>query len=378
MSHRNRSVGPHSAAFAGVLALMLLAAVPRAAAESEVTLPANTIIPVVLEGSLSSNESQTGDTFTAAVNTKGKDAYAGIPDGAKVEGTVKEAQAKEGKDPGLLDLQFDRLLLPNGDRFKINGSLASLDSKDVSTASDGRLVAKKTSKNKRMTYLGYGAGVGLLVGILGGHDTGDLLKDTLIGAGLGYLAGSVNTSSTHDVALKEGTELGVVLADKVVVASYTRENNPAPRPSTAQTAQVVSAEYGQPAASAIGVMVGDESVQFSPSVQPLIVKGVLLVPAAPVMATAGVTYRYDSATRSVIADGPKGEVRIAIGSRIAVVNGVQRVRLEAPAQIFKSTTYVPMRFLGVVTGKTVGWDAASKTATLSDASEGSALIQDPA
>ncbi len=180
------------------------------------------------------------------------------------------------------------------------------------------------------------------------------------------------------MALKEGTELGVVLADKVVVASYTRENNPAPRPSPAQTAQVVRAEYGQPAASAIGVMVGAESVQFSPSVQPLIVKGVLLVPAAPVMATAGVPCRYDSATRSVIADGPKGEVRIAIGSRIVLVNGVQRVRLEAPAQIFKSTTYVPMRFLGVVTGKTVGWDAATKTATLSDESEVSALIQDPA
>lgn len=379
MSHTNRSVRPHIAAFAGVLALMLLAAVPLAAAESDVTLPANTIIPVFLEGSLSSNESQAGDTFTAAVNTSGKDAYAGIPDGAKVEGTVKEAQAKEGKDPGLLDLQFDRLLLPNGDTFKINGSLASLDSKDVSTASDGRLVAKKSSKNNRMTYLGYGAGVGLLVGILGGHDTGDLLKDALIGAGLGYLAGSVNTSSTHDVALKEGTELGVVLADKVVVASHTRENNPAPRPSPAQTAQVVRAEYGQPAApSAIGVMVGDESVQFSSFAQPLIVKGVLLVPAAPVMTTAGVPYRYDAATRSVIAEGPTGEVRIAIGSRIAVVNGVQRVRLEAPAQIFKSTTYVPMRFLGVVTGKTVGWDGASKTATLSDESEGSALIQDPA
>ncbi len=57
MSQMNRSVGPRIAAFAGVLALMLLAAVPLAAAESEVSLPANTIIPVVLEGSLSSNES---------------------------------------------------------------------------------------------------------------------------------------------------------------------------------------------------------------------------------------------------------------------------------------------------------------------------------
>lgn len=376
MSMANCLVWPRAAALLAVAAALLVGSAP-ASAQGDVSVPAGTIIPVQLDDALTSNGSEKGDTFTATVQTEGRESYAGIPEGSKVEGMVRDAQAKEGKNPGLLDLQFNHLVLPTGDRFKINGSLASLEGKDVTTTSDGRLVAKKSSKNKRMTYLGYGAGAGVIIGLLGGHGTGELLRDALIGAGLGYLAGSVNTSSTHDVVLQPGSDLGVLIDNKLVLASHTRENNPTPAPA-ARTTQVMRADGLQPTApSAVGVMVGDESVAFDAAAQPMIVKGVLLVPAAPVMRTAGVPYKYDAARRSVIAEGPKGTVSIAIGSRIAVVNGAERVRLEAPAQIYRSTTYVPMRFLGVVTGKNVGWDPTSRTATLSDPSDGSGLIQDP-
>ncbi len=201
---------------AAVAAVFLGAAAPMAGAQTrtgsqaQVVLDPGTIIPVKLDTELSSAQAQAGDTFTATVDSS-KPAYRAIMQGATVDGVVRSATPQAGDQPGTLSLGFTRLHLSDGRSIAISGGPASLDAKNLSTRSDGVLVAKSTNKDQRLTYAGYGAGAGLLAGLLTGKKV--KIEDILIGAGLGYGAGSVlkGPQQVHDVDLTPGTEMGVLL-----------------------------------------------------------------------------------------------------------------------------------------------------------------------
>lgn len=189
----------------------------RPKSDRAMTLSAGTVIPVKLNDRLSSNESNKGDTFTATVTSEGG-ASSGVPVGTKVDGYVRQVRAKSGKEPGMIDLAFTRLTLPNGRSYSIDGSPIALDNKSVSHK-NGRLIAKPGHGGpNRLTYVGIGAGAGLLVNILA-HRKGTLL-DTLIGAGAGYGIGSLikGGSSARDVDLGSGTKLGVRLERRLSLA----------------------------------------------------------------------------------------------------------------------------------------------------------------
>ena len=182
----------------------------RAYSNSQVTLDAGTVIPVKLNTELSSKQAQAGDTFTASVDDS-KPAYTRILQGATVDGVVREATPQSGDQPGTLRLGFTKLHLSDGRTYTISGTPTSLDTKNLETRSDGVLVAKKTSKDQRLTYTGIGAGAGLLLDVLKGGKV--RIEDVLIGAGLGYGAGSILKSpqQVHDVDLQPGTDMGVLL-----------------------------------------------------------------------------------------------------------------------------------------------------------------------
>ena len=203
----------HAAAIASVIfgaAAPMAGAQTRSYSQAQVVLDPGTIIPVKLDSELSSNQAHAGDTFTATVDSS-KPAYRAIMQGATVDGVVREATPQSGDKPGTLSLGFTRLHLSDGRSIAISGGPASLDAKNLSTRSDGVLVAKNTNKDQRVTYAGYGAGAGLLVGLLTGKKV--KIEDILIGAGLGYGAGSVlkGPQQVHDVDLQPGTEMGVLL-----------------------------------------------------------------------------------------------------------------------------------------------------------------------
>jgi hypothetical protein len=56
-----------------------------------------------------------------------------------------------------------------------------------------------------------------------------------------------------------------------------------------------------------------------------------------------------------------GTVSLTIGSRVAFINGVTRVRLDEPARMMNGTIYVSPRFLRLVTGERTVWDQGSRT-----------------
>jgi hypothetical protein len=90
-----------------------------------------------------------------------------------------------------------------------------MDSKQVNVGSDGMLKAVNTTKNNRLTYAGIGAGAGALVSVLGG---GKLkIEDILLGGLAGYGVGSIlkTPDQVHDVDLKSGTPMGVLLGSSI-------------------------------------------------------------------------------------------------------------------------------------------------------------------
>lgn len=211
-------------AFLAIAALSQLSAQADSSSSNRVTLPSGTVIPVVLNTELSSDQSSSGDTFTANVDTS-KDAYNSILNGATVQGTVRRATAKNGSDPGVLDLTFTNLQLADGRSVPFNGSLTSLNAKDLNVSDSGLLQAKSTRKNNALTYAGIGAGAGALVSLIGG---GKLkIEDVLLGGLAGYGVSTIikGQQEVHDVDLKPGTPMGVLVRNQVQF-TRTASNTP--------------------------------------------------------------------------------------------------------------------------------------------------------
>jgi len=174
------------------------------------------VIPVVLDHTLSSIDNAKGDTFTATV----KDSEFGnsdLPNGTKVEGHVAAIHPKRGDEPAIIDLAFDRLVFPNGRTVRIDGNLTSLDSRYVTRDDNGVLVSRNNNgTDQRLVYAGYGAGGGLLLGVL----TNRPLEGAVLGGVLGYLYGQTQKDQrkTTDVTLRPGTEMGVHITRDIAVS----------------------------------------------------------------------------------------------------------------------------------------------------------------
>jgi hypothetical protein len=189
-----------------------------------ILLTADQVIPIKLDHTLSSDENSKGDTFTATV-IRDSDYFADIPQGTKIEGHIAAVHGrKSDTNPAILDLAFDRMRFPNGRSVAIDGSLISLDDKFVRTNDNGVLVARSKASttsgtDNRMVYAGYGAGAGLLVGVL----TKRPLEGAILGGALGYILGQVKkdqgtAKATESVTLVPGTTMGVRLNHDVAVS----------------------------------------------------------------------------------------------------------------------------------------------------------------
>ncbi len=177
------------------------------------TLYKSTVIPVRLNTELSSNESRAGDKFTATIDST-DGVYSNFPIGSKIEGRVVSATRQKGDEPGMLELQFDRVIMPNGSTEDLDGTLVSLSDKNLVRDSEGRITATGKSKDNKGVYAGYGAGAGLIVGLLGRDTTKGTLTKAVLGGLLGLGAGAYQQSQDKkpkNVHLDQGTKFGVRL-----------------------------------------------------------------------------------------------------------------------------------------------------------------------
>jgi hypothetical protein len=177
-------------------------------------LPAGTVIPVTLDEPLSSDGNSPGDRFTATVKSGRDDA--GLPEGTKIRGVVREAIPSRHGKPGVLDVDFTRIVLPDGTTRTLDGSLVSLDSKNIARDSEGRLQATSNRGNERLKWVGIGAGAGLLISTL---TKGNTLVDSLLGAGAGYLFNELQRKGAGNVHVDSGTEIGVRTNQRLAFSS---------------------------------------------------------------------------------------------------------------------------------------------------------------
>ncbi|CAN5449655.1 hypothetical protein BH11ARM1_BH11ARM1_07270 [soil metagenome] len=193
----------------------------RYANKRKFILPIGSVLPVVLETPVSSRTSRVGDLVRARIQdfNNGRVRYDNrsfdFPRGTMIEGRITSAVRKNGNRPGMIEMSFGRIVLADGEMTNFNGSLIGLDSKYVVRDRDGMYVAKKTAKDNRTVYAGYGAGAGLLVGLL----TKKPLESLAVGGILGFIAGSVDKShqQTNDVNLERGEKFGIRINTRTVV-----------------------------------------------------------------------------------------------------------------------------------------------------------------
>src|SRR5216684_642206 len=176
-------------------------AVQRAIEPKPLVVPADTVIAVVLDQTISSKTSKPGDRFSATVESpvevEGKIA---IPKGARAEGVVNDAKAAgRFKGGAALSLTLTSVTV-NGKDYEIRTSAAMRSSK---------------GKGKRTAVMvGGGAAGGAGIGALAGGG-----KGAAIGALIGAAAGTGGAAFTgnRDITLPAETALTFKLTEPLEV-----------------------------------------------------------------------------------------------------------------------------------------------------------------
>ena len=124
---------------------------------------------------------------------------------------ISEAQPKDGGNPGVLDLDFRNVILPDGKRYPLRGEMIALDNESVTSTSQGRIMARgnKRSNTDRLKVIGIGAAGGFLLGRV-------LKKDGVLPTILGGVGGllydmSKNKDKAREAMLPANTAFGVRL-----------------------------------------------------------------------------------------------------------------------------------------------------------------------
>lgn len=194
------SISSFATASGFLLAVVVMVTAPVLASTANFVIPDDTALRIRLDDTLTSNDSQVGDPFSATVVDKGD--YRN----ARVYGHVARIDMS-GKIKGhtSMVLRFDRLVMPDGRRSPIHAEIVELyhapsgEKVDVEGAIESGGRGRKTVEH---TAIGAGAGA-LLGGIFGGGK----------GAGIGSIIGGVGglgTTAFHGhqkITLNSGQEM---------------------------------------------------------------------------------------------------------------------------------------------------------------------------
>ncbi|MEX2153268.1 MAG: peptidoglycan-binding domain-containing protein [Gemmatimonadaceae bacterium] len=187
----------------GMWALLLsLLAVSGLPAQTRLVLPEGSVIIVRTSTPLESANAKVGQTFeTVVVDTIRVDNYTVIPAGGRIRGVVTFAQAADRQKSGVMEVNFDRLTLPDGKIYGLNGKLTSTD------AAERRQI--ESDPNARVVLVGGRGGVGAAIAGAGS----DKSPASSILAALGGLL-----SEGRDVRVPAGTPLAVQLEQGLVLS----------------------------------------------------------------------------------------------------------------------------------------------------------------
>jgi hypothetical protein len=176
-------------------------AVRKALEPKPLVVPADAVLAVVLDQTISSKTSRSGDTFTATVESpievEGKVA---IPKGARATGVVKEAKAA-GRFKGGASLALDLTTVTVG-------------GKDYDIQTSDATMSRKGKGKRTAGMVGGGAGGGALIGGLAGGGKGAVIGG-LIGAAAG--TGGAGLTGNRDITLAAETALDFKLTQPLEI-----------------------------------------------------------------------------------------------------------------------------------------------------------------
>jgi len=176
-------------------------AVKRALEPKPLVIPADSVLTVVLDQTLSSKTSKSGDKFSATVESpievEGKVA---IPKGARAEGIVKDAKSA-GRFKGGAGLSLELTSVTVG------GKDYDIQTSDAAMSSKGK--GKRTA-----TMVGGGAAGGAAIGAIAGGGKGAAIG-ALIGAAAG--TGGAGLTGNRDITLAAETALDFKLTQPVSI-----------------------------------------------------------------------------------------------------------------------------------------------------------------
>jgi hypothetical protein len=195
----------------------------KPAAPKVFTVETGKRIRVRMNETISSKTAKVGDSFTVTV-TEPVYSTGGvivIPTGSEIVGRVDSVKAaRKGGNVGEIDASFIEVVLPNGAKRAINGSLTDLSADDAKSDPEGTASGDKT-KNRKLIFIGGGgAGGAILGGAVGGG------KGALIGGIIGGVGGLIAETQTkgEEAEVKSGTEFGVLLNQSVALPKFVEVN----------------------------------------------------------------------------------------------------------------------------------------------------------
>ncbi len=176
-------------------------AVKKVIEPKPLVVPAESVIVVVLDQTLSSKTSRSGDRFSATVESpievEGKVA---IPKGARAEGVVREAKAAgRFKGASVLSLELASVTV-NGKDHEIQTSAATM--------------SRKGKGKRTAAMVGGGAAGGAAIGAVAGGGKGAAIG-ALIGAAAG--TGGAGLTGNRDITLAAETTLDFKLLQPVTI-----------------------------------------------------------------------------------------------------------------------------------------------------------------
>ena len=170
-------------------------------AQTRLLLPAGSVIIVRTTAPLESSTAKVGQYFeTVVADTVGVDDYTVIPSGSRIRGVVTFAQPATRQQSGVIEVSFDRLTMPDGRAYAMNGKLTSTD------AAERRQI--ESDPNARVVLVGGRGGVGAAIAGAGS----DKSPASGILAALGGLL-----SQARDVRVPSGTPLAVQLEQSLAL-----------------------------------------------------------------------------------------------------------------------------------------------------------------
>ena len=171
-------------------------------AQTRLVLPEGSVILVRTTTPLESATAKVGQYFeTVVADTVRVDNYTAIPAGSRIRGVVTFAQPANRQQSGVIEVNFDRLVLPDGTTFALSGKLTSTD------AAERRQI--ESDPNARVVLVGGRGGVGAAIAGAGS----DKSPASGILAALGNLL-----SEARDVRVPAGTPLAVQLEQPLALS----------------------------------------------------------------------------------------------------------------------------------------------------------------